>query len=164
MPANRTNLLSVTRAILTFGFYVILLGIPAVLIVHFFGGDASGAMAGAWADLPPEKKVVATQVLAARQVVNLALALPIVWLLRAIVDSARSGDPFVPGNAARLRRIGWLVVAANVAHILASPALPPNFRDQSAGYPGLVTILLVFVLARIFETGSRMRTEIQETI
>lgn len=164
MPANGTNLLSVTRAILTFAFYVILLCIPAVLVIHFFGGDVSDAMAGNWADLPAEKKIVVARVLTAKQVVNLSLALPIVWLLRAIVDSARSGDPFVPENAARLRRIGWLVVAANVAHILASPALPPTLQDQTAGYPGLVTILLVFVLARIFETGTRMRTEIQETV
>jgi hypothetical protein len=98
------------------------------------------------------------------QVLAGALAVPMLWLLRSIVDSARSGDPFVPENGARLRRIGWLILAANLVLFAGSFALPPSYRDQSNSYPGIITALLIFVLARIFETGARMRTEIQETV
>ena len=82
----------------------------------------------------------------------------------ALRNSARSGDPFVPENGARLRRIGWLILAANVVLIAGYIALPPFFGEQSDSYPGLITALLIFVLASIFETGTHMRTEIQETV
>jgi hypothetical protein len=94
-----------------------------------------------------------------------ALTLPVIWLLRAIVDSARSGDPFVPGNAARLRRIGWLVLMGDfLVTSSRSIALHHGITFPPIELSSLVMVLLIFVLARIFEAGARMRTEIQETI
>lgn len=163
MTTNRTDLLSVTRALLTFGFWVAVLSLPAACVLLATGHVGSDSI-GAAASLTVEQKVFAARVHWASLLAVTALVVPVVLLLRAIVDTARGGDPFVPENGVRLRRIGWLILAGNVVMFVAAIALPPNFHDQSSSYPGLFTVLLVFVLARIFETGSRMRTEIQETV
>jgi hypothetical protein len=163
MTANRTNLLSVTRALLTLGFWVALVAMVGALIALVMG-HASGPREIIPPLLPLEQMITAARTYRAVQLLGGAMALPVLWLLRAIVDSARSGDPFIPDNAARLRHIGWLILAANLVLFAGSFALPPAYRDQLNAYPGLFTALLVFVLARIFETGTRMRTEIRETI
>jgi hypothetical protein len=163
MPTIRTDLLSNTRALLTFGFWVALVAIVGASISLALGYPPRDII-GAPPPLTPERQILAERTYMAVQVLAGALAVPMLWLLRSIVDSARSGDPFVPENGARLRRIGWLILAANLVLFAGSFALPPSYRDQSNSYPGIITALLIFVLARIFETGARMRTEIQETV
>jgi hypothetical protein len=163
MPTIRTDLLSNTRALLTFGFAVALVAMLGALVALVMG-HTPGTGGGTPPPLTTEQLILAERTQTAVQLLAGALILPVLLLLRAIVDSARSGDPFVPENGARLRRIGWLILAANVVVFAGSFALPPFFRDQSDSYPGLITALLIFVLARIFETGARMRTELQETV
>jgi hypothetical protein len=91
--------------------------------------------------------------------------LPLLRKLLAIVESARIGDPFVPANATRLREIGWLLLASNVVLTLGVAIAQ---QKGAAVFPvsltALLMILMVFVLARIFEVGSHMRTELQETV
>jgi uncharacterized BrkB/YihY/UPF0761 family membrane protein len=163
MSKRRTDLLSATRVLLTFAM--------AVAIVAIIGASIALVLGHAPASrqiipplLTPEQALLAARTQQAVRLVGGAMAVPVLWLVRAIVDSARSGDPFVPENGVRLRRIGWLILAANHVFFAGSFALPPNLLDQINTYPGVVTALLVFVLARIFEAGTRMRTEIQETI
>jgi hypothetical protein len=163
MSTNRSDLLSLTRALLTFGFWVALLAMLGALVA-LITGHASPSGDGISLGPTPEPQPFAARLHMAMQLACGSLGLAMIWLLRAIVDSARSGDPFVPENGARLRRIGWLILAANFGLFAASFALPPDLRDRSSSYPGWFTALLIFVLARIFETGTRMRTEIQETV
>ena len=163
MTANRSDLLSVTGTLLTFGFWVALLAMVGSLVALAMG-HAPDPAAGIPPALTPEQQILAARTHQAVQLVAGALALPVLWLLRAIVYSVRVGDPFIPENGVRLRRIAWLILAANVVLFAGSFALPPFYEDQSDAYPGLFTALLIFVLARIFETGTRMRTEIEETI
>jgi hypothetical protein len=91
---------------------------------------------------------------------TLLIAIPLLRELRRIVDSAMTGDPFVPENARRLRRIGWLLL---VMTLLIEAG---EWISEGISIPmgGLVTVLLVFVLAQIFDKGSHMRAELQETI
>lgn len=78
--------------------------------------------------------------------------------------------------------LAWGLPSGTPAEI--PPALPPEklllaerihlvaqllcaalaLRVLSNAYPGVFTALPIFVLARIFDTGTRMRTEIQETV
>jgi hypothetical protein len=51
-----------------------------------------------------------------------------------------------------------------VSESLASLPLGQQPGSLDGIIPGLVTVLLVFVLARVFEIGSTMRTELKETI
>lgn len=90
--------------------------------------------------------------------------------LQALVASA-SSDPFVPANAARLRRIGWALV---VTQLLAIPLqwtagciarAGTEFGDMGGiSLEGLLAILLAFVLAAVFEQGAAMRDELEGTV
>ena len=90
-----------------------------------------------------------------------------------IVGSAMSGDPFVDENARRLARIGWLLIAANVAGFLTKLALdgviPAALKGQvnfgfNASPLELLIVLLAFVLAQIFRHGSEMRADLDGTV
>ncbi len=91
--------------------------------------------------------------------------------LRKIVDTVRDGDPFVAANAARLRKIGWVLVGIQLTGIpigILAVQLNHHFDDIDidTGFPlnGLLAILLVFVLARVFEQGAAMREDLEGTV
>jgi len=168
MTANRTDLLSVTRSLLSWAFLIdcgLLLLAAVVLVGSLFADPATTDIHFSDSDgMSPEQRLFAVRVMVAVGLACCALALPVLRWMLAIVDSARNGDPFVPENGARLRRIGWLILVVNILGFLVSLVLPPFIQYQQASVPGLFCALLIFVLARIFETGTRMRAEIQETI
>ena len=91
--------------------------------------------------------------------------------LRLIIITVRHGDPFVPVNVQRLQAIGWFMVLIQIAcipflylsHATLSPASEQHlFTVHSLN--GLLAILLVFVLAGIFEKASAMRTDLEGTV
>ena len=92
-----------------------------------------------------------------------------------IVDTAIAGDPFVADNAERLKRIGWLLLGIMVVQFLSATmvvAIAPDNNiaghiDPGDGGPsltGLLAVLLIFVLARIFRHGTEMRAELEGTV
>jgi hypothetical protein len=91
--------------------------------------------------------------------------------LLAIVETVRDGDPFVAENAARLQRIAWSVLGLASLHVavvsiatsVSTPGFPIDIKwrfDVSRW----VTVLLLFVLARVFEHGTRMRDDLEGTV
>jgi hypothetical protein len=91
-------------------------------------------------------------------------------LLR-IVESVRAGDPFVADNAARLHAIAWWLLGAELLHLLvgllaraASTAAQPIDIDWSFSFTPWIAVLLLFVLARVFAQGARMREDIAGTV
>lgn len=169
MPASttRSDLLLVTRTLLRWAFWVDLILVVCLLalLVALLVGDPLRIDITGSLDLSPTERLRAARVIIAGVATSLALALPLLRLATAIVDSARAGDPFVPGNAARLRHIGWLLLAVNV---VVTVAVSWGLRGRVALAPvsltSLLTVLMVFVIARIFEVGSRMRTELEGTV
>lgn len=91
--------------------------------------------------------------------------------LLAIVNSVRDGDPFVVANAARLQSIAWCVLALEGLHLVigaiaatsGSPAQPPDI-DWSFSVTPWIAVLLLFVLARVFDHGARMRADLEGTV
>jgi DUF2975 family protein len=90
-----------------------------------------------------------------------------------IVHSARDGDPFIVENGRRLRGVGALIVVINVVagigFMLANQWLHVDTKGANGSFfsfpfSTLITVLLIFVLASIFEQGARMRSELQATI
>ncbi|HEY9218110.1 MAG TPA: DUF2975 domain-containing protein [Phenylobacterium sp.] len=87
----------------------------------------------------------------------------------AMTDTVRNGDPFVPENAARLRVVGWCLVVIQLLHA-GFGALVQQVRaahvamDWQFSLAGWLAVLLTFVLARIFEEGSRLRGDLQAMI
>ena len=106
----------------------------------------------------------------------LALAVYFLILLRRIVLSVGEGDPFVPVNADRLARMGWLALAGQLASIpiggmamwvaeIAQDSDKVHVGDDfgfDAG--GILLILILFILARVFRQGAKMREELEGTV
>lgn len=92
------------------------------------------------------------------------------WL-RAMVETVRLGDPFVHDNAVRLARIAWVVLGLEllrlavgaVAAAASSRAEPLRIGWGVSPTPWLA-VLLLFVLARVFERGAAMREELEGTV
>ena len=91
--------------------------------------------------------------------------------LLAIVDSVRAGDPFVIENADRLTAIAWIVVALEVIHLLIGVIIrvietsgQPIDMDWKFSFAPYIAVLLLFVLAKVFEHGARMRADLEGTV
>ena len=91
--------------------------------------------------------------------------------LLAMVKTVRCGDAFIPANAYRLHAIAWallglellsLVIGA-IGDAISSVAHPLHLN---AGFSptGWLAVLLMFVLARVFAEGARMRLDLDGTI
>jgi hypothetical protein len=83
----------------------------------------------------------------------------------------RAGDPFVVDNGTRLQSIGWCVLAAELLHLpvgaiarwMSTPEQPFDLNLRYSFTPW-IAVLLLFVLARVFEHGARMREDIEGTV
>lgn len=91
--------------------------------------------------------------------------------LARIVSTVGEGDPFVPVNAERLRAMGWLTIAVDL--ILAIVAIVVNLVPRKYGHAdgdftftlgGILLALVLFILARVFREGTRMRDELEGTV
>ena len=103
------------------------------------------------------------------------VALGLIWTimqkLRAIVGSVALGDPFAMANAVRLKAIGWLMIALQLIGIplaVAAGKAADLFGENDVGFDfslnAVLSILLVFVLAGVFEQGAKMREELEGTV
>ena len=88
-----------------------------------------------------------------------------------IVGTVGEGDPFIPANARRLSAMGWIVVAVNVASIPLVSILRwlesvTEHLHTDAGHDidGLLLALVLFILARVFREGTRLRDEVEGTV
>lgn len=102
------------------------------------------------------------------------------FILRAIlrvVESASVGDPFIAKNADDLVQVAWLLLGMYAVQFLTGlaahefiPASLKEFPLLHMGHSGeinatgLFTVLLIFVLARIFRRGAEMRAELEATV
>lgn len=86
--------------------------------------------------------------------------------LLAIVETVRLGDPFVPENAVRLKTIAWSLLAVQLLHLLfgilaATMNAAGSDIDWEFSINGWVAVVLLFVLARVFEEGTRIRDDLK---
>ena len=91
--------------------------------------------------------------------------------LLAIVGSVAVANPFLAENAVRLQSIAWALLgmellhlaAGAVAFVFSSEAAPLDI-DWSFSFTGWLAVLLLFVLARVFDHGARMREDLEGTV
>ena len=100
-----------------------------------------------------------------------ALMVPLAHLLltklRAIVATVQAGDPFVAANARRLTSIAWALLGIQIVDLgfgIASTAYAIEEMPWTFALTPWLAVLLLFVLARVFEHGTRMREELAATI
>jgi hypothetical protein len=100
-----------------------------------------------------------------------ALGFRFLLLLRRIVDSVATGDPFVPDNAARLTAMAWLTLAGQVAVVPAifiggwiSTILKDADFEFEVSLSAILLALVLFILARVFRQGAAMRDDLEGTV
>ena len=91
-----------------------------------------------------------------------------------ILKTLRAGSPFVRQNATRLARIGWALIAAQIAqfaafvtaHMIKASSAPAGDVDIefSVNLTVWIVILAVFALSEVFREGARMKKEQDYTV
>lgn len=104
-------------------------------------------------------------------ILSAALAHRVLTRLLAIVETVRAGDPFIASNAARLQTAAWALLGLEVLHqaveaIARFISTPSHPLDISEGFSVTrwLAVLLLLVLARVFEHGTRMRDDLAGTV
>lgn len=103
------------------------------------------------------------------------LAVPLMHVifsrLLSIVDTVRAGDPFIIENARRLQGIAQAVLATQVLHLIVGFVVSrtkSQVQQLDLNWSFSVTpwlaVLLLFVLAGVFEHGARMRADLEGTV
>ncbi len=153
-------------ALLLFAATMVTIGIGAILTVQraevFERIAAAGAPASGYGiAIAGFILIVAILLLTARFLLE----------LRRIVDSVRQGDPFRPENADRLRLMGWIAVGTQLVWLIvvAIARWAAQFVDKAGEAEpdlggGLLLILVLFILARVFRVGADMREELEGTV
>ena len=170
MPAPQAleltrNALRGLRAVYVVYGAAILLLLIASLVAPDFVFRALGVREG------EERVVAGARALMVVGVTGAVVAHMILTQLLAIVETVRAGDPFVTRNAGRLQTIAWLVLGAELLHLMvggiarfASAGGQPLDVDWSFSFTPWIAVLLLFVLARVFEHGARMREDLEGTV
>ena len=104
--------------------------------------------------------IIGMRAIAALGLVAIPLNYAVLRRLRTMVETVRTGDPFVAGNADRLQAIAWVLLALQFLSLvigamgkaISTPAHPLHLN---AGFSptGWLAVLLTFVLARVFCPG-----------
>lgn len=102
-------------------------------------------------------------------------AIPLNYLvlkrLLAIVETVRTGDPFVAANASRLQTIAWTLLTLQMLSLVigaiaraVSTSAHPLKLDAGFSINGWLAVLLTFLLARVFAQGTLMRDDLEGTV
>ena len=121
--------------------------------------------------LEAERLVMGLRAIAALGLVGVPLNYVVLKRLLAIVETVRTGDPFVAVNASRLQAVAWALLALQllsivigaIAKTLSTPAHPVKL-DAGFSVNGWLAVILTFVLARVFTEGTTMRQELEGTV
>jgi len=148
----------------------LVIALPAIL---FLRDTINAEIAGEAASGLPVMPLVGVLAFA---LVIVALVFVFFGRLRAIIASVGEGDPFVPENAARLNLMAWLLLSVQVLVVpLAGFGLmlakwADQFENQNitidAGFDltGILMVIILFILARVFKHGAAMREDLEGTV
>lgn len=109
----------------------------------------------------------------ALMLVAVAVCVPTHVLFRkllAIIDSVRAGRPFAEDNATRLRHIAWALLAIQLLDLgfgAVSVRLVEATGEPlgwSVSLTGWISVVLLFVLAKVFQQGAIMQEELETTV
>ncbi|MDZ4308672.1 DUF2975 domain-containing protein [Allopontixanthobacter sp.] len=176
--AAKDPLLTIARIVLM--FFIVVLGIAGAALVialpvMLFNQSALLAeLAADGKDVVPGLVPAAAFVLAGAAGL-MALGVYFLLLLRRIVNSVGEGDPFIPDNATRLSRMGWVAIIGQAAAIpigiaviwiagIAADSGEHVHADFGFSGGGVLLVLILFILARVFRKGTEMREELEGTV
>lgn len=109
-----------------------------------------------------------------------AIAVVLIYLffdrLRRIIGTVGDGDPFAPANAERLSAMAWLLLGVQIVMVpVAAIGLSiVEWADEvgqegitfDAGLDltGILMVIVLFILARVFRIGAAMREDLEGTV
>lgn len=148
-----------------------LIGIVVLLLASIAAADWVFAALGVAPGAHYLRVVMAMRAMMLLGIAGAVIAHFILSHLLAIVDSVRHGDPFVLPNAQRLQSIAWWVLGGELIHLAigalvsmaSSPAQPLDI-DWTFSLTPWIAVLMLFVLARVFEHGARLRADLEGTV
>lgn len=88
----------------------------------------------------------------------------------AMIDTVRIGTPFAAVNADRLRQVAWAMLALQIVDLgygwfaTQLSAATGEVMAWQFSLTGWLAVLLLFVLARVFQQGAAMQDEIEGTV
>jgi len=143
----------------------------ALLLFSFLDEGGTSKLLGL-AGLPQSPQSLSgMRALAALGVLAAPINYAILKRLVDMVETVRSGDPFVRENAYRLNTIAWLLLVMEVGNILVallgkriSILQHTLYLDTSVSVNGWLAVILTFVLARVFAAGALMRDDLKGTV
>ncbi len=118
-----------------------------------------------------ERLIMGMRTIAVVGLIAIPLNHAVLKRLVAIVETVRSGAPFIPANVYRLQAIAWVLLVlqllsmliGGIAKTVSTPEHPLNL-DAGFSISGWLAVFLTFVLARVFAEGTLMREDIEGTI
>jgi hypothetical protein len=141
------------------------------VILPFYWTEAIAELSKVHPDLNPLTLLPHLLSVFALGILTLGLIWTVMRKLLAIIASVEEGNPFIRANAIRLKAIGWLMVGLQIVGVplaIAAGKAADMFGESDTGWDfslnGILAILLVFILAGIFERGAEMREELEGTI
>lgn len=133
--------------------------------------DATLITLGARADVDRSLLLLGMRVVAVLGLVGAIATQRILNRAIAIVATVRNGDPFVADNAHRLEDIAWTALLLQVLYLaIGATAAATSTVDQpfdigwSFSLTPWVSVLLLFVLARVFAYGTRIRDDLDGVV
>ena len=147
--------------------------VPVILALLFVVPNREWIMSAL--DLSPsleaDRVVMGLRAVAALGLATVPLNYAVLKRLIAIIETVRTGDPFVAANASRLQVIAWSLFAlqllsmviGGIAEGISTPAHPVDL-DAGFSISGWLAVLLTFLLARVFAEGTLMREDLEGTV
>ena len=172
-PVQSSAALPIARVVLRIIIIANWLMVPAILTLLFVVPTEKWILSAL--DLSPgpdaDRVVLGLRTVAVIGLLSVPLHYAVLKRLLAIVETVRSGDPFVPANAVRLQTIAWVMVAlqllslvvGGIGRSISSPAHPVDL-DAGFSVSGWLAVLLTFLLARVFDEGTHMRDDLEGTV
>ena len=140
----------------------------AILVASFvFEGIIAAQLAEDSSASSPEAMLLVLRIVMLVALLMVPLAHLLLVKLRAIVDTVQDGDPFVAANARRLTIIAWALLGIQIVDLgfgIVSMTAKIEAMPWTFALTPWLAVLLLFVLARVFEHGARMRDELAATI
>ena len=172
-PASSSAALPIASVVLRILIVVNWLMAAAILVLLFVMPNEQWIMRAFHLSPSPEAErlVMGLRAIAVLGLAAIPLHYVVLKRLLAIVETVRTGDPFVAANADRLQAIAWallvlqllsLVIGA-IAKTVSSPAHPLHL-DAGFSISGWLAVLLTFLLARVFAEGTLMREDLEGTV
>ena len=168
-PSALATTLTVVRALIVLNL-VLGVGILALFVASLAARDAVFTALGV-AHVTDARLIDGMRLIMVIGIGSTPLTHILLTRLLAIVETVRQGDPFVADNAARLQTTAWALLGLELLHLAvgaiaaaASAASQPLDLNWSFSISGWLAVLLLFVLARVFDHGTRLRDDLEGTV